>query len=192
VTGLALVLAGVPAAHASDGFEIMPSVGIGQPTGDGSDGYSPAFHLGLSLGGRFDPRFSLHGQFAYDRLGVDNYRGASLNGYVARLLVVPSLHLVQDRFDVALGPVLGLYAISTRSEGLGVQVKGSFRGRQLGVESMVLYTLNRYMALGPVVSYARMWLTNACLQVTGLAESCDGDPASADHGFWNVGVAARF
>jgi hypothetical protein len=189
---LVLSFALAPVAHAGDGFEIIPIAGLGKPTGKGSDGYDPGVNLTLSLGGRFSPFFALHGQIVYDRLGVDNYRGFSSTGYVARVLVVPSLHWVVDRFDLSIAPSLGFFALSTRAEGLGQKLETSARGRQLGAQMMALYTLNRTVALGPMLSWARMWATNMCLRQTNLGEVCDGDPDNHDEGYWNVGLAARF
>jgi hypothetical protein len=190
---LALALLVIPpAAHASDAFEIIPSAGLGKPTGKGADGYSPGVNLSLSLGGRFSPFIALHGQFAYDRLGMDNYRGVSSTGYVVRVLVVPSLHLVGDRLDLSIAPTLGVFAVSARSEALGQQVETSVRGRQLGAQAMILYTLNRTVALGPTFSYARMWATNFCSRIGSRVEACDGEPSNDDEGFWNAGLAARF
>lgn len=190
------VVGGTPGRARADGsFEIIPQLGIGEPTGKGSSGYGPGLGLAVALGERITPLFSLHGELGYDWLNFSDVpAGIDISGHVLHLLAAPAFHAASGQADLSLGPTLGFFQISNdlKASQLSSQASATAHGWQLGVRIMVLIAFNPSTSVGPYFSFARLWASKVCVASNGAAEICDDSPSNNDEGFWNLGIAARF
>jgi len=184
------------AAEAAGALEIIPSVGLGKPSGTGSSSFDVGVGLGLSVGGRLHPNFSLAGQASYDGMSPDvpeaTSAGVDVSGYMLQFRVVPAFHFTQDTLDFSVGPTLGLFYMNLTAEAGGQSASASVRGYQLGLLTSLLFQVHPTMSIGPYFSYGRLLASKACQEAPGSSEQCDSDPDNDDEGFWSLGVAAKF
>ena len=168
-------------------------IGLGSPTGNGSDAFDPGLVLGLSLGARLSPLLSLEALLEYDRLNPDGgSSGFDVTAYVARIVVSPSFHFVRDNVDLSVGPTLGLFLLSSSFDSPFGEASASVRGTQLGARIMAMFGVSPSFSIGPLFAYERMWASKFCLEDVGENEICDGSPENDDEGFWRLALAARF
>ena len=189
-------LATASAAQAAGALEIIPTLGLGKPSGNGSSNFDPAVGLGLSVGGRLHANFSLAGQANYDMVSPDlpgaSEAGVDVSAYMLQFRVFPAFHLTQGTVDFALGPTLGLFFLNVSAEGGGQTATASVRGYQLGFLTSVLFQVHPVVSIGPYFSYGRLIASEACEKDPGASEVCDSSPDNDDEGFWSLGVAAKF
>jgi hypothetical protein len=180
------------AAMAAGPLEVTPMVGIGKPSGEGSDNFSPGLRLGLSAGARLHPNISVHGMLGYDRLNPDDVpSSADISVYMAGVQGAALFHVIADRIDLALGPAVGLFYLHLSAQGLAAGGSASVRGYDLGLYATMLIAVNESLAVGPYFSFMRMWATKAC-ETLGPQETCDDSPENDDEGFWSLGLGVRF
>ena len=192
---VALALLTGPAldAFAEDMPEVVPIVAISKLSGEGSDILSPGPLVGLSIGVRIDPLFSLHFETDYSRLNFDSPPGYEASGHKIDIQLVPSFHLVLGAYDISLGPTLGLFWLSADAHSLVRTASTSARGRHLGGRLLIVVAVTKEISVGPIASYARAWESRVCLTENGGTERCNEHPEGSDNeGFWSAGLAARF
>jgi hypothetical protein len=173
-------------------LELSGSLGMGKPSGDGSEDFSLDVGGAVALGARFHPNFSLRGRLSADRLGPDDPPLGDASMWMGRLQLEPAGHVLQDRIDFSLGPTFGLYYLSGEFDGPGpADLEANSRGFSIGVRVELLFRPNADVAVGPYFSYDRLLPTKTCLQVGTMTETCDDDPDN-DQGFWQLGAAVTF
>ena len=190
-----LPLAGALAAPASAAgpLEITPTLGLGKPSGEGSEAFDAGPEIGVSVAGRLHPQFSLAAHLVYDRLSIEDPPAVvDISAWMIGIQVIPSFHFINGALDVSIGPTLGLFRLSISADGPGnFDTSGTGRGFQVGGRAVVMLAVSPTVSLGPYFSYARMWATNECV-TTGGMETCDDDPNNDDEGFWSLGFGVRF
>jgi hypothetical protein len=189
---LSFSLASGAAAQAGT-LEVTPTLGLGKLSGNGSEAWDLGVGLGVAVGARLAPNFSLAGQASYEGLSPDVPAGAGVDvsAYMLQFRVVPAFHVVKDNLDFSFAPTLGMFFVNLSAEAGGQSASGSVRGYQLGAMTSLLFAINPNVSLGPYFSYARLWATQTC-EESGGSEQCDGDPENDDEGFWSVGLALKF
>jgi hypothetical protein len=185
------LLLGSSAARAGATVEIMPTVGTGKPTGQGSDDYGLGFGFGLSAGARFGSAWSLHGQFDYEFLNPNNRYG-SVSAEMIRLQIAPAYHFIERAMDFSIGPTAGIFLIDASGTSYvgGGTSSASARGVQLGLAMTLMFAINPKAAVGPYLSYDRLWATSDCIG-DGADERCQ-TPDNHDDGFISAGLGLRF
>jgi hypothetical protein len=192
-----LLLLAATSAQGQPQLEVMPALGVGKPTGSGSDEMDVGPGLLLSAGARMHPLASLRGQLTVDRPGMDtNAPGVEASVWFFRAEIVPAFHLGNERLDFGVGPAAGLFYLRTGLEAntpIGrFEAKGMARGFTLGVQSWLMVRLNPQLSVGPLVSYGRLWATKVCFQEAGGPEMCIDDPENDDEGYWNLWLGVLF
>jgi hypothetical protein len=186
-------LSSLAAGTAKAAVEVMPTLGIGKPTGNGSDSFDYGLHGGVSVGGRLVPMLSLHGQLKLDWLSPDSPPGGESSGYMAALQVAPLFHIATPKIDFVVGPTLGFFFMSLSTEALNIEATADARGIQLGFQAALLITVSPTAAIGPFLDFSRQWATRLCTNLAGgSTEVCDDSPENDDEGFLRFGVAAWF
>jgi hypothetical protein len=182
-----------PPARPAALLEVTPSLGLGKPTGDGSSQFNASVGFGVGAAIRPMPQLSLGGQFNLDTLSLDaGQLESDMSIYMIRVLLTPALHLGSGPIDFAVGPTFGFFYMHASTSVMGVDWHSGVRGYQLGLAATFFYAVNPAFAIGPYLSWSRLWATRVC-QSMGSTEVCDGSPEnSGTPGFLSAGVAARF
>jgi len=191
---LALFSLAVGSAAQAGTLEITPTLGLGKLAGNGSSDWDLGVGLGVAVGGRLHPNFSLAGQASYEGMNADVPSGADVDvsAYMLQFRLVPAFHFEQGSLDFSIGPTLGLFFLNLSAESGGQEASGSIRGYQLGAITSLLFAINPSVSIGPYFSYARLWASETCEEAPGGSEQCNGDPKNDDEGFWSLGLAAKF
>jgi hypothetical protein len=178
-------------ARAGAALEIIPTVGTGKPTGQGSDEYGLGFGFGLSAGARFGSAWSVHGQVDYEILNPDDRYG-SVSVDMVRLQIAPAYHFVERAMDFSIGPTAGMFFVDASGTSYvpGGTSSASVRGVQLGLAMTLMVAINPKAAVGPYLSYARLWATKDCIG-EGADQRCQ-TPDNHDEGFLSAGLGLRF
>jgi hypothetical protein len=175
--------------HAVD---IMPMLGVGQPAGKWGDNYNLGVGVGVAVSGHLNPVFSLGGQVAYE--GMNPKAPAPViesSAYMIRLQVIPAFHLVRGRLDLAVGPTAGLFRFKGSASLDGpVHVSETVEGAEVGVLAEAMFHLTPSVALGPYLSYARLWAWEDCI-ASGSQRDC-GNVSNDGQAFLDIGVGVRF
>jgi hypothetical protein len=182
-----------PSAQAFEMVEVTPTLGLGKPTGDGSSHFDASVGFGVGAAYRPLPQLALGGQLSLDTLSLDkNSGGGDASLYMMRALLTPALHFGSGPIDFALGPTFGFFYMHESVSSMGAGFTASGRGYQLGFATSILYAINPAVAIGPYLSWSRLWVTRSCESI-GSHETCDGSPDnSGSPGFLSAGIAARF
>lgn len=192
---LAIAMATAGLARGAGAVELMPILGVGVPTGRGSDSFGAGLHSGISVGGHLSPRLSLHGQFEWALLNPNDVPdGANYTGVIVLLSVAPLFHLLDEdsSADIVLGPTMGVFGISEQLEFLGETANASVQGFHLGLAAAAYFRVSRIVRLGPYLEYNRLWADKVCVEFPGTSEVCDDDPDNDDEGFFSLGGSAKF
>jgi hypothetical protein len=176
-------------AHAVD---ITPMLGVGQPAGTWGDNYNLGVGVGVAVSGRLHPQFSLGGQVAYE--GMNPKAPAPViesSAYMIRLQVIPAFHLVRGRLDLALGPTVGLFRFKGSASLDGpVHFSETVEGAEVGAIAEAMFHVTPSVALGPYLSYARLWAWEHCM-ASGSQRDC-GNVSNDGQAFWDIGLGVRF
>jgi hypothetical protein len=183
---LALLLSLTAPAAAMGNFELIPSIGMGKPTGNGFERFELALGLGLAAGARVSPNLSVGAQFGYQTMSAEN-QPSEVDISMLRLQVVPAFHYVQDALDFSVGPTLGFFFMDASAPGASVSVTGL----DLGLTASLMFAVSPQVSLGPIISYSRLFATEACAEMGG-SEACDDDPENDDEGMFTVMFGVRF
>ncbi|MCB9543168.1 MAG: hypothetical protein H6703_12070 [Myxococcales bacterium] len=169
---IAALLALPAVSHAELSF--IPMLGLADIASDDDDAdYDAGVNIGLSFGGRIAPIFSLHGQLHVHPLSFDERPGVEQSGALAVFQIAPMFHLVDDGdIELLLGPVLGGFALAVSGEDSVDSVTASLTGGLFGAQASLFFSLTPSLSLGPMVQYALMYVTEACLEINGF-ERCD-------------------
>jgi hypothetical protein len=190
---LALLIGPAQDAIAAPVPEVVPIIAICKPSGEDTDILSPGPLVGLSVGVRVNPLFSLHVETDYSRLNFDSPPEFETSGHKTDVQLVPAFHVIFGAYDISLGPTLGLFWMSAETHNLVQSTSISSRGRHFGGRLLIAVAVTKRISVGPIASYARMWESRVCLTQNGGAEGCNEHPRGSDNaGFWSAGLAAQF
>jgi hypothetical protein len=183
---------GVSGAARANQLELSAGLGLGKPTGEASDEFSPDVGGSVSLGARVHPNFGVHLRLGFDRLGADDPPVGDTSLWMVRLQLEPAAHVVQGRVDFSLGPTLGLFYQSGEFDSPGPgDAEGFARGFSFGARVNLMFRANAGLAIGPYFAYDRLYATKSCVDFATAAEVCNDDPDD-DQGFWQIGLGATF
>ncbi|MEZ4437367.1 MAG: outer membrane beta-barrel protein [bacterium] len=192
-TGL-ITAALVAAPAVASAVEIIPMLGIADfENEDGDADYESGLALGVSIGGRLAPIFSLHGQLHYHRF-TDSTDDA--DGNIVSLQLAPLFHLVDNRtLDLMVGPVFGFTRQSVVFDG-GVldDYEASVTGPLVGLHAGLYFRLNETLSLGPTFQYSKIYASEACVEFNGDREcrEVDDDVDPLTFILFNAGLKIAF
>lgn len=189
-----LVAVSVGRAHAQ--VDLMPGLGFGKATGEGSGDVDPGLGLFVAVGPRVTPDISVQLQLGADRPSPDTDGFGEASLWIFRAQIVPAYHFGNEKVDIGIGPSLGLFYMR-----LGFELdtpfgefegSGTSRGFTVGAQAWVMARLSPDLSLGPVLSYGRLWSTKECVEQPNLGDECDDSPDNEDEGYLNLSVALLF
>lgn len=170
--------------------ELAPTVGVNLPDREAAD-YDPGLHLGLSLGARLTPLFSLHGQFHFNWLDAED-APPDWSAHQFSIAAAPLFHPISTPdLRLVIGPTLGWFFWDEEGEVLGVELGGDARGWVLGGQLAVLIPLRWGATLGPIVTYTRLIPEEICGRAFGTG-SCDDSPDDQDAGVLTIALGLWF
>ncbi len=176
----AMLLAGPAQAE----MEIVPVLGVNVPTGEGSDKLDPGWATGVSLGGRISDYVGLHGALVFGALNPseDPPDGADVTTIEAVFSFAPRFHVLgrTGPVDVMVGPLLGLFVLSSSASANGTTVTLSSRGYHFGLQGGVSVPITDALSVGPIFSYSRLEATEVCVSIDG-DEECDDVESDDDN-----------
>jgi hypothetical protein len=172
-------------AHAVEG---MVSVGVSQPVDEAQDRYGWGGFAALSVGGELSDLVSLHGRADVHYLNVND---SSDSGSAFMVSALPLFHLLRTSgLRLELGPWAGAYWGNVASAQFK-DVEGRATGFHLGALVALLFETRGRVTLGPVLTYSRMFPSEACARVGALKlEVCDDDPE--EFGYLSLGLGLWF
>jgi hypothetical protein len=173
-------------------LELSAGVGLGKPTGEAADAFSPDVGGTMSIGTRLHPNFGVHLRLGFDRLGADDPPVGETSMWMVRLQLEPAAHVIQGPIDFSLGPTLGLFYQSGEFDSPGpADGEGFARGFSFGARVNLMFRATAGLAIGPYFAYDRLYATKSCVDFATAVEVCNDDPDD-DQGFWQIGLGATF
>ncbi len=157
---------------------MLPTLGIGQPTGEGSGNVlDPGFYTAIAAGLRVHS-FGIHGRFQYSPLNIEGDTGS---GSLLMVGAYPNVRLGprDGGVDVLLGASLGYFYL----EVAGPAGRGSADGLQLGPSLGLLIQATDWLAIGPLVEYQVLIASELCFN-----GYCRDATDESDDGFLSGGL----
>ena len=156
----------------------MPYIGFSSFAGDAGSNLDPGAMLGVLLGGRLSPMFSINGEMRVDIL---NFRSvpSSQNWDASEfdIGVSPLFHVQfpTGNGEFVAGPKLSYSAYQlTLKDSFGTKTYGeSWHGWSTGFNAGVFFAVSRVMSIGGMVSYTYRKPTEFCPEDDFGVEHCE-------------------
>jgi hypothetical protein len=147
----------------------MPYLGVSTHVGDTGANLEAGGTLGVLLGGRLSPSFSINGEFRADTL---NFRNVPANekweGSEIDLVFSPLFHHQFSAGELVIGPKLGIFGMEERDTLNGADNgKYSRAGLSAGVNAGAFFAVSRVMSLGGMFSFTVRDARNDCFTPPG-------------------------
>ena len=168
----------------------MPYIGGHAHAGETGELYGPGFSMGVLLGGRLNPSFSINGEL---RVDVLNFRNAqSSEDWEASefdFALAPLFHFQFAAGEFVLGPKLGFFGYDETDKSGGVAVYLERRsGFAAGINSGVFFAVSRVMSLGGLLTFTVRNPGQVCTTVPPALESCNSGDFPSDKVFGFLGA----
>ncbi len=160
------------------GVLALPYVGWNSYRGDDFSYYGDGRRLGVLIGGRLNPTFSLNGELTFDDSGIENLQPRrDISEVGVDLAFSPLVHLPVGKGEVVLGPKLGVFTIRAEETFDGASV-GDFNlsGYVAGINAGAFFAVNDHVALGGLLSFVLRKPTQSCMTLPGATETCNSNP----------------
>jgi hypothetical protein len=164
-----------PPAPVSEGFMVVPSIGINSYQGSSGQGTGPGLRLGLLAGSRMGEYWSLNVGAAYDRLNMD---APGISAFVVDFGLSPLAHVPREKFEIVAGPIVGSF-LDRRNAGSGTLASNTWSyGWTLGANAGVLVAVGTKVRLGGLVNFMLRNPLKTCATFGGM-NTCaeDGLPS---------------
>jgi len=172
-----------PPPPRTHGFLALPYLGVASHTGDSGTGLGPGFMLGVLLGGRLSPIFSLSGELRTDTLNYRNVpSGSTRTSSESELTFSPLFHIQFPAGEFVLGPRFGFFTYDDKGTMNGLSTgESTASGTTYGVNTGVFFAVSRMMSLGGMVSLTVRDPNKNCITPPGLAQMCQNGNFPAEN-----------
>jgi len=163
-----------PPPPRTHGFLALPYLGAHTHSGSASSDLGTGATLGVLLGGRLNPMFSMNAELRGDSLKYRNLpAGTSRSGSQSDLAFSPLFHIQFQTGEVVVGPKVGLFGATEQDAMNGVsQGKYDTSGVTYGANAGVFFAVGRIMSVGGLLSYTVRDANKVCYTPPSGAMSC--------------------
>jgi hypothetical protein len=172
------------------GFLAMPYIGGHAHAGQTSELYGPGFSMGVLLGGRLNPSFSINGELRVDALSFRNVPSSEdWEAAEFDFALAPLFHFQFAAGEFVLGPKLGFFSYDETDKAGGVAVYLERRsGFAAGINSGVFFAVSRVLSLGGLLTFTVRNPGQVCTTVPPALERCDSGDFPSDKVFGFLGA----
>ena len=162
-----------PRTPRKSGFQPVVYAGMHSLSEQGTD---VGLRLGAILGGRATEFLSANGEITVDILNFDVPSGVSASGAIFQMTLSPLFHATSASADIAIGPKLGAWALSSHASGSGFSADVEEQGWTLGANLGVFFSVGQgSTALGFLFSYANLQITRTYQSLSGYGKQYSND-----------------
>jgi hypothetical protein len=149
---------------------MLPYLGLHSFQNHQAAAYGPGLRIGALFGGRVSQLLSINGELTIDRAKINS--PIDLEQWFFRASLSPLVHLPAGPVEVALGPKLGIYWVSTNNSGTGTTIESASSGYLTGLNAGALAPLSPSTAIVGLLSFDLLWSRRTCATGFGSEAQC--------------------
>jgi len=151
----------------------LPYVGLHSYRQKEASAYGPGLRFGGLFGVRVIDQLSLSAELTVDHSKINQPVYVEQDWYF-RVSLSPIVHVRVRSLELALGPKLGFYSVSSTYDAGGARVDVTDSGYATGVNAGVFTAISTELSIGLLLAFDVMWSQGICVATAGIGivEKC--------------------